>query len=89
MITEVKIIDGISDQDNVLFMVKSSCQRKRNVKRKVYIKKRADSNQTKQELQALAVYQAQNYDELSTDKMSTDVGGNVRRAATFPEKPQV
>ena len=77
----VKVIDGISDHDIVLFTVKTSCQRKRNVKRKVYIKKKADSTRIKQELQTLITTQHQEFNSsnVSVDKMWADFEGNIRR----------
>ena len=77
----VKVIDGISDHDIVLFTVKTSCQRKRNVKRKVYIKKKVDSARIKQELQTLITTQHQepNPSDVSVDKMWADFEGNIRR----------
>ena len=36
----IEVVPGISDHDIVLFFVKTSCRKKKNVKRKVYIKKK-------------------------------------------------
>ena len=52
IVSHVKVVPGISDHDIVMFTVKSSCKKKRNVKRKVYMKKKADSNRIKEELQS-------------------------------------
>ena len=80
IISGVKVIYGISDHDIVLFTVKTSCQRKRNVRRKVYIKKKADSDRIKQvELQTFVSTQELNSGGVSVDKMWDDFEGNIRR----------
>ena len=40
IVSGIEVVPGISDHDIVLFFVKTSCRKKKNVKRKVYIKKR-------------------------------------------------
>ena len=79
IIGKVKVIDGISDHDIVLFNVRASCQRKRNVKRKVYIKKKADCQRIKRELQSLAETQAPDTDDASVDEKWNYFEENIRR----------
>ncbi|CAB3999350.1 Hypothetical predicted protein [Paramuricea clavata] len=52
-ISDIEVIPGISDHDIVRFLINSRCRRKPNVKRKVYIRKKADSDRIRKELQAL------------------------------------
>ena len=79
IISRVKVIDGISDHDIVLFNVRASCQRKRNVKRKVYIKKKADCQRIKRELQSLAEAQASVIGDASVDEKWNYFEENIRR----------
>ena len=47
---------GISDHDIVSFNLKVHCQRKRPAKRKIYIRKKADHDKVKQELNKFSEY---------------------------------
>ena len=42
IVSGTEVVPGISDHDMVLFSVKTSCRKKKNVKRKVYIKRKAN-----------------------------------------------
>ena len=42
LVSNITVVPGISDHDIVTFDLNTHCQKKRNVKRKVYIRKRAD-----------------------------------------------
>ena len=55
IIENVSVVPGISDHDIVLFTVNTSCRRKKNVKRKIFIRKKADSTRIK-ELTKLSFY---------------------------------
>ena len=50
IIENVSVVPGISEHDIVLFTVNTSCRRKKNVKRKIFIRKKADSTNIKEEL---------------------------------------
>ena len=54
IVNKVRVIPGISDHSMVLFEVNLSCKKRKPVKRKIYIKKRADSSRIQKELQDLA-----------------------------------
>ena len=54
IVNKVRVIPGISDHSMVLFEVNLSCKKRKPVKRKIYIKKRADSSLIEKELQDLA-----------------------------------
>ena len=56
IIENVSVAPGISDHDIVLFTVNTSCRRKKNVKRKIFIRKKADSTRIKEELTKLLFY---------------------------------
>ena len=56
-----------------------SCQRKRNVKRKIYLKKKANTDRIKQELQTLATAREFNSPGVSVDNMWDHFERNVRR----------
>ena len=62
-----------------MFNVRASCQRKRNVKRKVYIKKKADCQRIKRELQSLAEAQASVIGDASVDEKWNYFEENIRR----------
>lgn len=53
IIENVRVIPGISDHDIVLFTVNTSCRRKKNVKRKIFIRKKANSTHNKEEFTKL------------------------------------
>ena len=55
IIENVSVVPSISDHDIVLFTVNTSCRRKKNVKRKIFIRKKADSTRIK-ELTKLSFY---------------------------------
>lgn len=61
------LLPGISDHDIVLFTLKSSCHKKRHVKRKVYIRKRSDDERIKLELKTLAAKLNTQYDNNTVD----------------------
>jgi len=75
----VKVINGISDHDIVLFTVRTSCQRKQNIKCKIYLKKKVNTDQIKQELQILATAREFNSPGVSVDNMWDYFERNVRR----------
>ena len=50
-VSSIKVMPGISDHAIVLFTLNTRCTRKPSVKRKVYIRKKADSNRIRKELQ--------------------------------------
>ena len=50
-VSSIKIVPGISDHDIVLSTLNTRCRRKPSVKRKVYIRKKADSDRIRKELQ--------------------------------------
>ncbi|XP_020606237.1 uncharacterized protein LOC110044991, partial [Orbicella faveolata] len=56
IIENISVVPGISDHDIVLFTVNTSCRRKKNVKRKIYIRKKADSSSVKEELTNLSLH---------------------------------
>ena len=51
IINNVRVIPGISDHDIVLFEVNLALRKEKPVKRKFYIRKRADNTRIKKELQ--------------------------------------
>jgi hypothetical protein len=53
-VRNIKVVPGISDHDIVTFDLNTYCQKKRNVKRKVYIRKKADLNGIKKALKNFA-----------------------------------
>lgn len=68
MVNTINIVPGISDHDIVAFSLNVSCQNKRWVKRKIYIRNRADTNRVKEELRKFS-----NHFENSLKQESTDV----------------
>ena len=56
IIENVSVVPGISDHDIVLFTVNTSCRRKKNVQRKIYIRKKSDSTRIKEKLTNLSLY---------------------------------
>ena len=56
MIENVSVVPGVSDHDIVLFTVNTSCRRRKNVKRKIFIRKKADSTRIKEELTNLSLH---------------------------------
>lgn len=56
IIENISIVPGISDHDIVLFTVNTSCRRKKNAKRKIYIRKKANSTRIKEELTNLSLH---------------------------------
>ena len=54
IINNVRVIPGISDHDIVLFEVNLALRKEKPVKRKFYIRKRADNTRIKKELQEFA-----------------------------------
>ena len=53
IVKNVQILPGISDHDMVLFHVNLACSKKRRIKRKIYIRKKADTTRIQEELQDL------------------------------------
>ena len=51
---DVQVVPGISDHDIVLFTVNTTCKKRKNVKRKIYFRKKADTDRIKEELKKLA-----------------------------------
>ena len=56
IIENVSVVPGISDHDIVLFTVNTSCRRRKDVKRKIFIRKKADSTRIKEELTNLSLF---------------------------------
>ena len=56
IIENVSAVPGISGHHIVLFTVNTSCRRKKNVKRKIFIRKKADSTRIKEELRKLSLH---------------------------------
>ena len=54
IVNNIKVVQGISDHDIVLFQVNLACKKKRYVKHKIYIRKRANTDRIKEELQNFA-----------------------------------
>ena len=54
IVNNIRVVPEISDHDIVLFQVNLACTKKRRVKRKIYIRKRANTDRIKDELQNLA-----------------------------------
>lgn len=54
IVRDVQVVPGISDHDIVLFTVNTTCKKRKNVKRKIYFRKKADSDRIKEELKKLA-----------------------------------
>ena len=75
----VTIIPGISDHDMVLFTVRPSCKKKRNVKRKIYCSKRANCIRIKEELKALSNDLIQNTKHEMVDRKWDKFEYSVRR----------
>ncbi len=53
IIKNVQILPGISDDDMVLFHVNLACSKKMRIKRKIYIRNKADTTRIQEELQDL------------------------------------
>ena len=64
IINNVRVIPGISDHDMLLFEINLACRKKKPVKRKIYVRKRADTARIKKELKDLA----NDFDETRTHK---------------------
>ena len=69
IVSGTEVVPGISDHDMVLFSVKTSCRKKKNVKRKVYIKRKANCSHIKEMLNEFADSFMENLKELSVDEM--------------------
>ena len=69
IVSGTEVVPGISDHDMVLFSVKTSCRKKKNVKRKVYIKRKANCSRIKEMLNEFADSFMENLKELSVDEM--------------------
>ena len=54
IVRNVQVVPGISDHDIVLFTVNTTCKKKKNIKRKIYFRKKADTDRIKEELKKLA-----------------------------------
>ena len=54
IVHNVKVLPGISDHDIVYFQVNLKCKKKSQVKRKIFIRKRADNELIRQKLRELA-----------------------------------
>ena len=67
-ISDIEVIPGTSDHDIVRFSINSHCRRKLNVKRKVYIGKKADSDHIRKELQVFT----ENFDKACEGKSLND-----------------
>ena len=53
-VRNVQVVPGITDHDTVLFTVNTTCKKKKNIKRKIYFRKKADTDRIKEELKKLA-----------------------------------
>jgi len=56
IIENVSVVPGISDHDIVLFIVNTFCRRRKNAKRKIDIRKKADATRIKEELTNLSFH---------------------------------
>ena len=54
IINNVRVIQGISDHDMVLFEVNLACRREKPIRRKIYVRKRADTTRIKREMRDFA-----------------------------------
>ena len=71
IINNVRVVPGISDHDMVLFEVNLACRRKKPVRRKIYMRKRADTTHIEKELQDFA----NDFEEMKNE--SVDVKWNM------------
>ena len=78
IIENVSVVPGISDHDIVLFTVNTFCRRKKNVKRKIFIRKKADSTRIKEELTKLSL-QMDTRGFNSIDEKWSCFEGNIHR----------
>lgn len=67
IVSGIEVVPGVSDHDMILFSVKTLCRKKKNVKRKVYIKKKANCSRIKEMLNEFAESFMGNLNELSVD----------------------
>ena len=76
----VKVIQGISAHDMVLFEVNFACRRKKPIKPKIYIRKRADATRRQKELRGLAYELAETGNSDTTIvEMWDHFGNNIHR----------
>ena len=88
IVSGIEVVPGISDHDMVWFAVKISCRKKKNVKRKVYTKRKASCSRIKEMLNEFADSFMANSKELSVDKMWDTFEHTIRRTmdACIPHK---
>ena len=84
----IEVVPGISDHDMVLFSVKISCRKKKNVKPKVSIKRKANCSRIKQMLNELADSFMANSKELLVDELWDTFECSIRSTmdACIPHK---
>ena len=84
----IEVFPGISDHDMVLFSVEISCRKKKNVKRKVYIKRKTSYSRIKKKLNESADSFMANSKELSVDEMWDTFERSIRSTmdACIPHK---
>ena len=88
IVSGIEVVPGIGDHDMVLFSVKISCRKKKNVKRKVYIKRKANCSRIKEMLIEFADSFMENLREFSVDEMWDTFGHSIRSImnACIPHK---
>ena len=82
----IEVVPGTSDHDMVLFSVKISCRKMKNVKRNVYIKRKANRSRIKEILYGF--FFTANSKELSVDEMWDTFERSIRSTmnARVPHK---
>ena len=88
IVSGIEVVPGISDHEMVLFSVKISCRKKRNVKRKVYIKRKANCSRIKEILIEFSDSFMENLREFSVDEMWDTFERSIRSImdACIPHK---
>ena len=88
IVSGIEVVPGISDHEMVLFSVKISCRKKRNVKRKVYIKRKANCRRIKEMLIEFSDSLMENLREFSVDEMWDTFERSIRSImdACIPHK---
>ena len=88
IVSGIEVVPGISDHELVLFSVKISCRKKRNVKRKVYIKRKANCSRIKEMLIEFSDSFMENLREFSVDEMWDTFERSIRSImdACIPHK---
>ena len=86
IVSGIDVVPGTSDHDMVLFSVKISCRKMKNVKRNVYIKRKANLSRIKEMLYGF--FFTANSKELSVDEMWDTFERSIRNTmnARVPHK---